>query len=54
MFTFVYFLRKLQLARTKSKFKCVYLYILHRSDSIQGTDYIATPIEGFLGQKLSI
>ena len=21
----------------------------HRSDSIQGTDYIATPIQGFLG-----
>ena len=26
----------------------------HRSDSIQGTDYIATPIEGFLGQKFKI
>ena len=24
----------------------------HRSDSIQGTDYIVTPIQGFLGQKL--
>ena len=27
---------------------------LHRSDSIQGTDYITTPIQGFLGQKLKI
>ena len=26
----------------------------HRSDSIQGTDYIVTPIQGFLGQKLKI
>ena len=26
----------------------------HRLDSIQGTDYIATPIQGFLGQKLKI
>ena len=24
-------------------------YTIHRSDSIQGTDYIATPIQGFLG-----
>ena len=23
--------------------------LIHRSDSIQGTDYIATPIQGFLG-----
>ena len=26
----------------------------HRSNSIQGTDYIATLIQGFLGQKLKI
>ena len=26
----------------------------HRSDSIQGTDYIATPIQRFLGQKMKI
>ena len=28
--------------------------LLHRSDSIQGTDYIATSIQGFLGQKMKI
>ena len=27
---------------------------IHGLDSIQGTDYIATPIQGFLGQKLKI
>ena len=26
----------------------------HRSDSIRGTDYIATQIEGFRGQKFKI
>ena len=30
--------------------RCMY----HRLDSIQGTDYIATSIQGFLGQKLKI
>ena len=29
-------------------------YLIHRSDSIQSTDYIATPIQGFLGQKWKI
>ena len=29
-------------------------YDKHRSDSIQGTEYIAAQIEGFLGQKLKI
>ena len=28
--------------------------IKHRSDSIKGTDYIATPVQGFLGQKVKI
>ena len=27
---------------------------IHRSDSIQGTDYIATAIQEFLGQKLKV
>ena len=27
-------------------------FLLHRSDSIQRADYIATPIQGFLGQTL--
>ena len=27
---------------------------IHGLDSIQGTDYITTPIQGFLGQKLKI
>ena len=27
---------------------------VHRSDSIQGIDYIATQIQGFLGQQLKI
>ena len=30
------------------------MHNMHRSDSIQGTDYIATPFQGFLGQKLKI
>ena len=35
-----------------SKDKRLFLY--HRSDSIQGIDYIATPVQGFLGQKFKI
>ena len=27
------------------------MQLTHRSDSIQGTDYIAIPIQGFPGQK---
>ena len=29
-------------------------HTVHRSDSIQGTDYIATPVIGFPGQKFKI
>ena len=35
----------------RTEAKCL---LNHRSDSIQGTDYIATPFQGFLGQKMKI
>ena len=33
---------------------CRIVHKTHRSDSIQGTDYITTPIQEFLEQKLKI